>query len=193
MVTADGRLVLPLTASLGREFNDRPDPVRVAPVPGRPGNASGSGLLTSIALMERHNFSDAGQGVISISARFGMVPGYALGGFFPDARRSAPTPSPRGRVACAGQLPQWVPCRPHRFGPASFRLAPASLFHYNERLIWRALTRVPKSAGETMSTIAPDSFLYKMRHSLSHVLAQAVQQYRPGTLLGFGPPIDNGF
>jgi len=39
----------------------------------------------------------------------------------------------------------------------------------------------------------PNSFLYKMRHSLSHVLAQAVQQYRPGTKLGFGPPIHNGF
>ena len=46
-----------------------------------------------------------------------------------------------------------------------------------------------------MSTavIDKDSFLYKVRHSLSHVLAQAVQQYRPGTVLGFGPPIDNGF
>jgi len=37
------------------------------------------------------------------------------------------------------------------------------------------------------------SDLYKMRHSLSHVLAQAVQQHRPGTKLGFGPPIANGF
>ena len=39
----------------------------------------------------------------------------------------------------------------------------------------------------------PNSFIYKMRHSLAHVLAQAVQQYRPGTKLGFGPPIHNGF
>lgn len=38
-----------------------------------------------------------------------------------------------------------------------------------------------------------DSFLYKMRHSLSHVLAQAVQEFRPGATLGFGPPIANGF
>ncbi len=38
-----------------------------------------------------------------------------------------------------------------------------------------------------------DSFLYKLRHSLSHVLAQAVQEYRPGAKLGFGPPIANGF
>ncbi len=35
--------------------------------------------------------------------------------------------------------------------------------------------------------------LYKIRHSLAHVMAQAVLQMRPGSKLGFGPPIDNGF
>ncbi|MEA2444291.1 MAG: threonyl-tRNA synthetase [Thermoleophilales bacterium] len=35
--------------------------------------------------------------------------------------------------------------------------------------------------------------LYKLRHSLAHVLAMAVQDLRPGTKLGFGPPIDDGF
>ncbi|MEZ4473220.1 MAG: threonine--tRNA ligase [bacterium] len=35
--------------------------------------------------------------------------------------------------------------------------------------------------------------VYRVRHSLSHVLAQAVQKLFPGTLLGFGPPIDDGF
>ncbi|MDJ0835018.1 MAG: threonine--tRNA ligase [Acidobacteriota bacterium] len=44
-----------------------------------------------------------------------------------------------------------------------------------------------------MKEMDPNSFLYKMRHSLSHVLAQAVQQVRPGAVLGFGPPIANGF
>jgi len=39
----------------------------------------------------------------------------------------------------------------------------------------------------------PESKIYRMRHSLSHVLAQAVQEIRPGTTLGFGPPIQNGF
>ncbi len=34
--------------------------------------------------------------------------------------------------------------------------------------------------------------LYKIRHSLAHVLAQAVLQIRPGAKLAFGPPIDNG-
>ncbi len=35
--------------------------------------------------------------------------------------------------------------------------------------------------------------LYRKRHSLSHILAQAVLQHFPGTKLGFGPPVDNGF
>ena len=35
--------------------------------------------------------------------------------------------------------------------------------------------------------------LYRIRHSLSHVLAQAVVELRPGATLGFGPPIDDGF
>ncbi len=38
-----------------------------------------------------------------------------------------------------------------------------------------------------------DEELYRLRHSLSHVMAQAVQKLYPGTLLGFGPPIDDGF
>ncbi len=32
-----------------------------------------------------------------------------------------------------------------------------------------------------------------LRHSTAHVLAQAVQQLFPGTLLGIGPPIEDGF
>lgn len=35
--------------------------------------------------------------------------------------------------------------------------------------------------------------LYRIRHSLAHVMAQALLEFRPGTKLGFGPPIDNGF
>ncbi|MBL4632893.1 MAG: threonine--tRNA ligase [Kofleriaceae bacterium] len=35
--------------------------------------------------------------------------------------------------------------------------------------------------------------LHRIRHSLAHVLAQAVQKYRPGTKLGFGPAISDGF
>ena len=35
--------------------------------------------------------------------------------------------------------------------------------------------------------------LYRIRHSLAHVLAQAVLELRPGSTLGFGPPVDDGF
>ena len=38
-----------------------------------------------------------------------------------------------------------------------------------------------------------DDALYRTRHSLAHVLAQAVLDMRPGTTLGFGPPIADGF
>ena len=39
----------------------------------------------------------------------------------------------------------------------------------------------------------PDDGLYRVRHSLAHVLAQAVLEMREGSTLGFGPPIDDGF
>jgi threonyl-tRNA synthetase len=35
--------------------------------------------------------------------------------------------------------------------------------------------------------------LYTIRHSLAHVMAQAVLEMRPGSTLGFGPPIRDGF
>ena len=38
-----------------------------------------------------------------------------------------------------------------------------------------------------------DSQLYRIRHSLAHVLAQAVLEIRPAAKLGFGPPVENGF
>jgi len=38
-----------------------------------------------------------------------------------------------------------------------------------------------------------DDPLYRVRHSLAHVMAQAVLEMRPGSTRGFGPPIDNGF
>lgn len=37
-----------------------------------------------------------------------------------------------------------------------------------------------------------EDHLYKVRHSLAHVLAQAVLEVRPNSQLAFGPPIDNG-
>lgn len=38
-----------------------------------------------------------------------------------------------------------------------------------------------------------DDFLYRVRHSLAHVLAEAVLQIRPNAKLAFGPPVENGF
>lgn len=40
---------------------------------------------------------------------------------------------------------------------------------------------------------SPEDELYRIRHSLAHVLAQAVLELRPGSTLGFGPPIADGF
>ena len=47
-------------------------------------------------------------------------------------------------------------------------------------------------AGSTGAHSADDQ-LYRIRHSLAHILAQAVMEIRPGTKLGFGPPIEDGF
>ena len=41
-------------------------------------------------------------------------------------------------------------------------------------------------------TVVKDD-LYKIRHGLAHIMAQAVQQIQPDAKLGFGPPIDDGF
>ncbi len=43
------------------------------------------------------------------------------------------------------------------------------------------------------ATSAEDDQLHRIRHSLAHVLAQAVLELRPGTTLGFGPAIADGF
>ncbi|WP_375486508.1 threonine--tRNA ligase [uncultured Jatrophihabitans sp.] len=45
---------------------------------------------------------------------------------------------------------------------------------------------------EPVSADSPDG-LAVMRHSAAHVMAQAVQDLFPGTLLGIGPPIEDGF
>lgn len=37
------------------------------------------------------------------------------------------------------------------------------------------------------------SYLYRLRHSAAHLMAQAVQELYPGAKLSIGPPIENGF
>ena len=54
---------------------------------------------------------------------------------------------------------------------------------------------VPFAAADEVEPVPMDSpdGLAVLRHSTAHVMAQAVQQLFPGTLLGIGPPVDNGF
>ena len=49
------------------------------------------------------------------------------------------------------------------------------------------------AATRTKTADKPKDDLYRLRHSLAHVMAQAVQQLRPGVKLAFGPPVENGF
>ena len=44
-----------------------------------------------------------------------------------------------------------------------------------------------------MDKLDKETKLYKIRHSLAHILAQAVQKLYPNVILGFGPPINTGF
>jgi threonyl-tRNA synthetase len=50
-------------------------------------------------------------------------------------------------------------------------------------------------AGDVVDAVALDSADGRsiLRHSTAHVMAQAVQDLFPGTVLGIGPPIENGF
>lgn len=48
-------------------------------------------------------------------------------------------------------------------------------------------------AHEAKSLSDEERQLYCIRHSLAHVMAQAVEEIRPGAKLGFGPPVENGF
>jgi threonyl-tRNA synthetase len=49
--------------------------------------------------------------------------------------------------------------------------------------------------GEVAEKHAPEklAFIYRLRHSLAHIMAQAVLELRPNAKLAFGPPVDNGF
>jgi threonyl-tRNA synthetase len=54
----------------------------------------------------------------------------------------------------------------------------------------------PLADGDAIAIVTPksgDDYLYVMRHSAAHVMAEAVQALVPGTKLGFGPPIEDGF
>jgi len=53
---------------------------------------------------------------------------------------------------------------------------------------------MPKKLEEKVGHLSPEELkVYKFRHSLAHVMAAAVQKLYPGTKLGYGPPIEDGF
>jgi len=55
---------------------------------------------------------------------------------------------------------------------------------------------LPLGDGEHIAIVtgkSGDDYLYVMRHSAAHVMAEAVQSVVPGAKLGFGPPIQDGF
>jgi threonyl-tRNA synthetase len=55
---------------------------------------------------------------------------------------------------------------------------------------------LPLADGDEIQIVTPksgDDYLWVMRHSAAHVMAEAVQSIIPGTRLGFGPPIHDGF
>jgi len=60
---------------------------------------------------------------------------------------------------------------------------------------WLRDLDVAFEVSDEVAPVAIDSAdgLAVLRHSTAHVMAQAVQQLFPGTLLGIGPPIENGF
>ncbi|HEX7354261.1 MAG TPA: threonine--tRNA ligase [Mycobacteriales bacterium] len=64
----------------------------------------------------------------------------------------------------------------------------------NEQDPIRDLAYVPED-GDVLASIpmATEEGRAILRHSTAHVMAQAVQELFPGTLLGIGPPIENGF
>lgn len=46
---------------------------------------------------------------------------------------------------------------------------------------------------ECENGVVSEDSLYKIRHSLAHIMAQAVLEVRPEAKLAFGPPVENGF
>lgn len=57
------------------------------------------------------------------------------------------------------------------------------------------ILEIPNSGSKTRKDFSSDAEfeLYCIRHSLSHVLAQAVLDIFPESKLGVGPPVENGF
>ncbi len=52
---------------------------------------------------------------------------------------------------------------------------------------------LPDGAGLAVVTAKSPEYLYPMRHTAAHVMAEAVQNLFPGAKFAFGPPIEDGF
>ena len=98
-----------------------------------------------------------------------------------SSRGPACRPGRRQRTRCATR----ASISAGRALPSSCAIRPGML---------RDLTWTPDSDVD-VEPVRADSAdgLAVLRHSAAHVLAQAVQELFPGTLLGIGPPIENGF
>ena len=59
--------------------------------------------------------------------------------------------------------------------------------------LWDLNRELPANATVVPVTLDDPEGLQVLRHSAAHVMAQAVQQIHPGTKLGIGPPITDGF
>src|ERR671935_1566842 len=59
--------------------------------------------------------------------------------------------------------------------------------------VTRSASATPAAAAPHNGIDVPHDELHVMRHSAAHVLAKAVQRLYPGSKLGIGPVIENGF
>jgi threonyl-tRNA synthetase len=79
-------------------------------------------------------------------------------------------------------------------GPGLARAALAVKVGDEVRDLARPLSDLEEGATiEIVTAKSGDAYLYVLRHSAAHALAEAVTTLIPGAKLGFGPPIDGGF
>ena len=74
-----------------------------------------------------------------------------------------------------------------------FREKPTTAVMRVDGLLWDLAREIPAGASVEAVDITEPEGLEVLRHSTAHVMAQAVQQLRPGAKLGIGPYITDGF
>ena len=74
-----------------------------------------------------------------------------------------------------------------------FREKPTTAVMRVDGLLWDLAREIPAGASVESVDITEPEGLEVLRHSTAHVMAQAVQQLRPGAKLGIGPYITDGF